>query len=261
MKPYRILGSAWTALCIIGVIALAKVTPQLEFRYSSFWLKSCLHILLWLYLAGAVASFLLYRGATGARKFVSFVAILTLVACSLFVASNPLSQSVPFALAGAFSLGSLIIMLSSKEKWERTRVATLLEKEDVEATQRWFQYATPELRACARPLADKRISITYAAYGGQIHGPLEAGLVLKAALTDLGAIVVPEGDAYDAHVAIRHGQSGSGKFTVTTKSEKSEKECDPNLLIPSVIQNLADTLGKEDAVIAAQRLFPGPPPK
>ena len=80
MKIQRILGAAWLAIC--GYIAFGQLSSLLRVAVGPHF---NLPGLLWLflvslvYLTGILASIFLFRGASWARVFIGFVALLTLV--------------------------------------------------------------------------------------------------------------------------------------------------------------------------------------
>jgi hypothetical protein len=120
-----------------------------------------------------------------------------------------------------------------------TRLLGVFHKdEDTEAARLWYQHATKELLSYARPLVAKRISISYMS---RFQGPRQAALVLKHALIDIGAVVVQTDNKADARVEIR-GSGGPASFTLRGESvsESRQRECHPDLLIPCIIQDLAE---------------------
>jgi hypothetical protein len=110
--------------------------------------------------------------------------------------------------------------------------------EDNEAACVWYEHATKELKDYAKPLVGKRVSITYMS---RFQGPRQAALVLKHALRDIGAIIVQMDDDADVRVEIR-GSGGPATFTLRGESvpESRQRECHPDLLISSIIQNLVE---------------------
>ena len=109
MKTHRILGILWLALCsYIGfsllwqlshTFVLSNFRPTPDFYLAIF---GCL-----LYLAGALASFYLFRGAQWARGFIRVVAVLTVIS---MIAQIIAFRSLNFwsGLFGLFALVSLV---------------------------------------------------------------------------------------------------------------------------------------------------------
>ena len=85
MKTQRILGILWLALCsFTGLSLLWQLshiffTDLSKFRPTPDLFLAILTCLV--YLAGAVASFYLFRGARWARSFVGLIAVLSVIAC------------------------------------------------------------------------------------------------------------------------------------------------------------------------------------
>lgn len=111
MKSQRILGILWLALCsYIGfpllwqlshTFGLSNFRPTPDFYLAIF---SCL-----LYLAGAVASLFLFRGAQWARGFIRVVSILTVIAMIAQVIAFR-SLSLWGGIIGLFALVSLVFL-------------------------------------------------------------------------------------------------------------------------------------------------------
>ena len=113
MKIYRILGILWMLFNgVLGILYLwLLLHPIIRFSRvpSSPWYYlgalSCL-----LYWAGAVAGFSLFRGAQGARKFVTLVAFLIVMAT---IAGFVALRSLPgmYYIASVFALVSVVVLL------------------------------------------------------------------------------------------------------------------------------------------------------
>src|SRR5258708_24794038 len=116
-KAHRALGIAWMPVCIFVVALAARPLPHLyllyDYRPSP---EFCLLVLTWaLYLAGAVASGFLFRGAAWARRFMSAVAVLSLILCALGLAAGLRHSLIILAVfVGTLSVVTLIVLLFSK---------------------------------------------------------------------------------------------------------------------------------------------------
>ena len=111
MKTYRILGILWLALCAYyGITLLWQLgdfflTPKHRATLDLYFeVLTCL-----LLLAGAVASFFLFRGARWARRFVGMIAVLGVIAC---IGQVITFRSFPIfvGIFGAFVLASAVLL-------------------------------------------------------------------------------------------------------------------------------------------------------
>jgi hypothetical protein len=111
MKTQRILGILWLALCSFTGLSLLWQLSHIFFTDLSKFRPTpdlFLAILMCLvYLAGAVASFYLFRGARWARRFVGLIAVLSVIAC---IGQIIACRSLPF-LGGVFSLFAIVSAL------------------------------------------------------------------------------------------------------------------------------------------------------
>jgi hypothetical protein len=113
MKTQRILGILWLALCsYIGLTLLWQLSHIFVSDLSKFRPTPDLYLAILaclLYLAGAVASVFLFRGAQWARRFVGLIAVLSLIACvGQIIAFRSLNVLVSVVIA--FALVSVVFL-------------------------------------------------------------------------------------------------------------------------------------------------------
>ena len=105
MKTHHILGSLWLAFCSFIVAATLWHLKQTHGIYLLLSIGICLA-----YLAGAVASLFLFRGAAWARIMIASLALLALFVCfAQFVAYK--SPTIWTGVVGVFALVSVILLL------------------------------------------------------------------------------------------------------------------------------------------------------
>ena len=111
MKIHRILGILWLALCsFFGVSMLWQFCGFIFSDRPGISSGLFLAILLCLlYLAGAVASIFLIRGAQWARRFIGLIAALSVIACIAQIVAFR-SLSVWGGICGIFALVSVVLL-------------------------------------------------------------------------------------------------------------------------------------------------------
>jgi hypothetical protein len=120
MKIYRILGVGWAALCIFTLYPIYGLISYLLWLGEGSVSTALLMFFLFfaLFVAGAVASVVLYRGFTWARILLCIIAILSVLFCGAQVATHFRTDPAPlqavFILVGVYSLISVIVFLIPK---------------------------------------------------------------------------------------------------------------------------------------------------
>jgi|SRR5208337_2422367 len=104
MKTQRILGVLWVAICGLCGILLLSNLPSISRVVPSgrFYVATLLGLL---YLAGAVAGFVLFSGARWARGLAGVVAVLILIAT--------IAQIAVFGLPGMCGVVGVFAMISA----------------------------------------------------------------------------------------------------------------------------------------------------
>ncbi|MCP4550375.1 MAG: hypothetical protein GY835_28275 [bacterium] len=103
----------------------------------------------------------------------------------------------------------------------------------------WSSYGAGHLKAYGKPIAGKRISVSYQA---PFQGTEQAARVLKRGLEDLGATVVAGVASPDIFVEIarRGDRRGAFRFPNANEGVVHEKEIHPDCLISSIVEALSD---------------------
>ena len=117
MKTHHILGALWLAYCsIFGGFILWQFGSFLFAPHPRITPGLFMAILICLlYLAGAVASIFLIRGARWARIFIGLIAVLSVIACIGQIVSF---RSLSFwgGISGAFALVSVVLLFWPKHE-------------------------------------------------------------------------------------------------------------------------------------------------
>ena len=122
MKTQHILGILWLALCsFTGLTLLWQLSHIFVSDLSKFRPTPDLYLAVLLclaYLAGAVASVFLFRGARWARRFVGLIAALSVIAC---IGQIIAFRSLPHwaGIFGVIALGSAVVLF-----WPRHETVT-----------------------------------------------------------------------------------------------------------------------------------------
>ena len=118
MKTQRIIGALWMLFNgVLGILYLwLLLYPIIRFSRvpssSGYYLGALFCLLYW---AGAVAGFSLFRGARGARKFVTLVAFLIVMAT---IAGFVALRSLPgmYYIASVFATVSAVVLFLPRHK-------------------------------------------------------------------------------------------------------------------------------------------------
>lgn len=118
MKMYRTLGPGWAGYCIFMAVVLADLGWSLYWLYDesiSADLCVCVGLILF-FVAGAVASALLYRGAAWTRRLISLIAL----ASAIYAVSCAVNDRFDWPFRGLcifiviYSAFSIVILLMPK---------------------------------------------------------------------------------------------------------------------------------------------------
>jgi peptidoglycan/LPS O-acetylase OafA/YrhL len=111
MKTHRILGILWLALWSYGFVWQAWPLSHIPFvpNFSATPALFLVILVCLLYLAGAVASFFLFRGTRWARKSVGLIAVLTVILAVVQIVVFR-SFSVLGGLITVFALVSAVLL-------------------------------------------------------------------------------------------------------------------------------------------------------